>query len=353
MKLLSAFIIAVSFSAFASLFLSCKKDPPTVDPAKQDTLTDGWTMTTFDQQQFTNIRFQGNNGIAVSTLGIFGSSNGGVNWQQRSTYGNGAFGLGYAWQRNIGMDAIGNVVIPQGLVNGGPPHVLAISHDYINFSIIPDSHNYLNDIWFYGNNTGYAITANDQDTAIHFKKTIDGGTTWTTISIIPRMPPITNVGITKMSFVNSQVGWISTPYGVYKTTNGGLNWTFQYAPFGIISEICATDLNTVFIFHLAFVSGGLLPNLDKIVKSTDGGVTWQVVFTNNVYPSIEAIWFVSSSVGYIARGNYIYKTVDGGINWEKAVAINSSVCGFMDIYFSDANHGWACSHRGQILRFQK
>ena len=332
-----------------SLLASCSKPPPGIDDSqKKDTLTAGWTMNKINLEQFTNIRFVQNNGIAVSTSGIYNSTDGGVSWQRRFSYGNQVLGIGYAWRRNIGMDTAGNVIIPLGYGNRSSGiSSLITSHDFNNFSVVPDNL-LINDSWFWSSNNGYGISANDQDTSIHFMKTTNGGTSWTDLGVIPRKPIITNMGMTHLAFVNNQIGWASTPYGMYKTMNGGLDWTFQHAPSGIITHLSAVDANTCFI---KYFSNQAFNTVDRIARTTDGGANWQEVFNETTRISVEAIWFVNASTGYMSRGNGIYKSTDGGSSWSKVVAINSSQCGFTDIFFPDANHGWACSAGGQIVRF--
>jgi photosystem II stability/assembly factor-like uncharacterized protein len=340
--------ISFLYLVFTILAISCKKSPSldSKTNSSQDTLTTEWTMSKVNTQQFTNIRFVQNNGIAVSTTGIYGSDNGGLTWEQRSNYGNGAFGTGYAWRRNIGMDSAGNVIIPQGYGNVDATQAkLALAHDYKNFTVLDDNL-HINDTRFFTNNVGYAITANNQDTAIHFLKTVDGGISWLDVGTIPRMPLITNVGVTRLAFVNSQTGWASTPYGLFKTTNSGLSWSFQYAPPGIITNICAVDGNTCYAGLIAY-SG--LDDICTIIRTTDGGATWQQVFS--AINDFGAFWFVSADTGYKVGWKWIYKSTDGGVSWNKEVAIHSSQCGFTDIYFTDSNHGWACSAEGQIVRY--
>jgi len=338
----------------SSLLVSCKKTSPNDNnnTSSQDTLTAGWTMSKINLQQFTDIHFVQENGIVVSRTDIYGSNDGGETWTQRSNYGTEAFfGIGDdGWRRSIGMDSAGNVIISQGLLNGGEKDSLALSHDSNHFTILPDSFN-INDSWLSSNNVGFAITANDQDTSIHFLKTINGGTSWNTVSIIPRATLITNVGVTRLAFVNSQTGWVSTPYGLFKTTNGGLSWSLQYTPPGIITNLSAVDSYTCYIEFIAFRAWD---EIGTISKTTDGGINWQVVFSVTTGPGtdpIQAFQFVNATTGYMARGTSIYKSTDGGINWDKEVSIHSSLCSFEDIYFTDANHGWACSTEGQIVRY--
>jgi photosystem II stability/assembly factor-like uncharacterized protein len=345
-RLIHAGIVILGMSFLASCKKTSSSDNGTNAP--QDTLTAGWTMTKINTEQFTNIHFVQSNGIAVSTTGIYGSDNGGLTWQQRSDYGNGAFAIGYAWKRNIGMDGVGNVIVPQGYGNIDASQAkLALAHDYKNFTIVNDNV-HINDIRFVTNNVGYAITSNDQDTTIHFLKTVDGGTSWIDVSTIPRMPIITNVAVTRLAFVSSQTGWASTPYGLFKTTNGGSSWSFQYAPAGIIANICAVDEN---ICYAGFLNYQGANDVYTIIKTAVGGTTWQQVFS--AINDYEAFWFVTADTGYKVVGRWIYKSTDGGVSWNKEIAIHSSQCGFTDIYFTDPNHGWACSGEGQILRYVK
>ncbi|MCX8010343.1 MAG: hypothetical protein N3A61_04270, partial [Ignavibacteria bacterium] len=72
-------------------------------------------------------------------------------------------------------------------------------------------------------------------------KTTDGGQNW----IVIRTPNLFEA----LSFIDTLTGWAIEPNraGIYKTTNGGYNWQFQYAiqdslPPGLSAEpICFTD----------------------------------------------------------------------------------------------------------------
>jgi len=340
------FVVTISFS------VSCSKPSPTEngnnnnDP--RDTLASGWTMSRMDQQQFTNIYFVKNNGIAVSTSAVYSSADGGLSWQHRMDYGNYLYGLGAEFRRNIAMDSLGNAVIPLGILNtGGGPAKTLVTHNYTNFSEVTNDF-IISDNKFVKNKVGYAVTANDQETTIYFLKTTDGAVSWDTVSSLPLLPIVTNVDVTRLSFVDSLTGWITTPYGIFKTSDGGSNWLLQTAPQGIIINICAVDKNTCYV---EYYLNRALDRLDRIIKTTDGGSSWNIIFSKDTGPNVEALSFVTADVGYMVRWNRVYKTTDGGASWNPVVSINSSRCYFIDIYFADANHGWACSTDGQILRF--
>ena len=111
-------------------------------------------------------------------------------------------------------------------------------------------------------------------------KSTDSGVTWTrfstglpsatsmgrmTLSISPTNPLVIYVGISQI--ISSGAGL----YGIYKTTDGGSNWTLQatspnmYSGQGWYNIVCAVDPSNPAIVY----SSGL-----DCYKSTDSGVTW-------------------------------------------------------------------------------
>jgi len=55
---------------------------------------------------------------------------------------------------------------------------------------------------------------------------------------------------------------------------------------------------------------------------------------------------ILSRIKIVGAGKWIYKSSDGGLNWDKVVSIQSAQCYFTNIYFTDANRGWACPLKG-------
>jgi len=50
---------------------------------------------------------------------------------------------------------------------------------------------------------------------------------------------------------------------------------------------------------------------NDVYKTTDGGVTWNLVSTSNVYE----LSFPSDNIGYGNYDNDVYKTTNGGVTW--------------------------------------
>jgi len=87
----------------------------------------------------------------------------------------------------------------------------------------------------------------------------------------------------------------------------------------------------------------------EIIKTTDGGQSWQKIHTvtNNIM--LMALDFVSVNVGFVVGGEgTILKTTDGGNNW---VTISTPTTNTLtDIYFVNASVGYAVGAVGTILK---
>lgn len=182
-------------------------------------------------------------------------------------------------------------------------------------------------------------------------KTTDGGTTWTEQS------NGVSLGLLSVYFIDENNGYAAGDGGeIYKTINGGADWTSANVGF-TWSELGVSLLNSIFfIGEIGYVvgSGG------KIYKTNNGGRDWieQVSGTTN---NLNSVYFTDINVGYIVGGKYAYgygipgplnatilKTSDGGITWEAQASGTNyplySVC------FTDVNTGYAVGSNGIIIK---
>ena len=75
-----------------------------------------------------------------------------------------------------------------------------------------------------------------------------------------------------------------------------------------------------------------------VIKTTDGGDTWTRLTPEGI-PGLEAMSFVDLQTGYAGGwGDGLIKTIDGGITWE-TVAVVDEMLVVTDIEFKDPNHG--------------
>jgi hypothetical protein len=106
-----------------------------------------------------------------------------------------------------------------------------------------------------------------------------------------------------MYFFNSSTGFSGGAGSIYKTTNGGTNWTAIVNPgLGWVYGITFLNANTGFIAE----------GNGAVMKSTDSGNSWFVQQTGCLQ-TLYGISFVDVNTGYVVgTGGAILKTIDGG-----------------------------------------
>lgn len=105
--------------------------------------------------------------------------------------------------------------------------------------------------------------------------------------------------------------------------------------------------------HMADANVGVaVGDLGIIVRTTDGGIIWNLVSsptTNNLL----SVHFINASVGWIAGEYILLRTTDGGLSWNSVNSVSTSYSGYYEeITFIDANNGWIVvnSPMGTLLR---
>jgi photosystem II stability/assembly factor-like uncharacterized protein len=218
------------------------------------------------------------------------------------------------------------------------------------------------DITFINDQTGFLVTGNE------LFRSGNGGITW------EKMMKITSGK--RIAFKN-MIGYIIGDNGtIYKSTHMGDGWNKLNVNF-------TDNLNSVTLLHqdtlriagdtklFASDDGGktwktyAIANVDiedsyftssktghvackngKILKTSDGGLTWNVKLTTNVFPSnFFRIVFVNKNVGYASREfNYIYKTTDGGETWTMLASPDATY----EMCFFNENTGFIAGEHGAI-----
>ena len=193
--------------------------------------------------------------------------------------------------------------------------ITAISND-------PSNGQRYDDVFFLDKNTGWA--ANGFFAAIY--KTTDGGVNWTLQTDGNTLIPGGGLYFRNIEFLNANIGFIGTFQGkFFKTTDGGTTWAEVTNISPNPAGICG--INTV---GTATVYGvGLFSEPATLIKSTDSGDTWTSTDMSAHATALVEVKFFNEMIGYAAgksaTGGIVIKTTDGGTTWSEVY--NSGTAG--------------------------
>ncbi|MEP4531844.1 MAG: YCF48-related protein [Cyclobacteriaceae bacterium] len=136
-----------------------------------------------------------------------------------------------------------------------------------------------------------------------------------------------NVDEYAVDFLDSQTGYITGPNGfLYKTTDGGANWTTLTASTSAdFREIAFLNSDDGFVLFDA--------STDEYLYTQDGGDTWDT----GILPAVTTwneVLFINESIGFISStGGFLAKTTDAGASWSLIdLEIDRNI---VDISFND------------------
>ncbi len=185
----------------------------------------------------------------------------------------------------------------------------------------------------------------------HILKTTNRGSTWQEQGVTINY--YDNPSIEDIQFINENIGYAAggyvsgiDPYGmpinntlVIKTTNGGTNWEAIFNEEGN------------YIVSLSFVNSqvGYISKESALLKTIDGGESF-VVKPLPLHDLFNKVSFINENDGWIAgwKGK-IYRTTDAGDTWipQKVLTRNN----INDICFINDTLGWFVGNNGTIFRF--
>jgi len=292
------------------------------------------------------------------------TTDGGENWTE------------YPMGMPSGSQYFDSYVSPGGIINtAGAYGSMARSTDGGNTFIAPPTatKGYISNIKFVNDNTGYAVAGFSSGDIL---KTTDAGNTWVS-QITEYTTPIYGI-----SFRNAETGYLAGSISLYKTINGGTNWSKVYnstsneiftdifftsdntgyavGTYGVMKKttnaglswvsstvpIAGTGLNSVFFVNdnTGYVAG----EDNSASKTTNGGMTWQsmedIAQTSDM--SLNCVFFENENTGYIASDGAVHKTTNAGANW---VLSNSPHGAYNKVQFR-GNFGYAIGSEGRIIK---
>ncbi|RMF61400.1 MAG: M20/M25/M40 family metallo-hydrolase [Calditrichaeota bacterium] len=133
--------------------------------------------------------------------------------------------------------------------------------------------------------------------------------------------------------------WIVSEDKIYHSGDAGLNWEVQY-DLGSGTTLWS-------VFPLTTQEVYTVGENGRILKTTDGGNTWQIQ-SSPVGDFLFGVFFIDSNTGWICGDNgRILHTTNGGSSWSIQTTPTSSR--LYDIFFIDNQNGWAVGRNGTIL----
>ena len=233
----------------------------------------------------------------------------------------------------------------------------------------PEAHiTVMNAIHFINPNEGWAVGAErDPEVTLiqsYVLKTSDGGASWAVSRLNVKQVPTT------IFFIDSNNGWMGGatpplgeeegaggPSAILGTTDGGHSWQPQ-----INIPVSITDLT-----FLDAMNGWACGTKGAIYHTSDGGRTWNsqrselepgegpVNLTSEGLKQFRllGIQFTDGQNGFAAAASeeeslgYLISTSNGGTAWARKWKVADA--GVRDMFFLNANEGWALTDRGQYI----
>ncbi|MBK8982962.1 MAG: T9SS type A sorting domain-containing protein [Ignavibacteria bacterium] len=197
------------------------------------------------------------------------------------------------------------------------------------------------DLWFINENTGWVVQAGEDE----IYKTTNGGLNFTLQFSDPDGGYFRSV-----AFNNENLGWVGSLSGrLYKTTNSGENWIridtmISPPPVGVC------DISV--IGDSIMYGSGKYSGPTNIIKTTNAGLTFENIDMGAYSNYQVGVWFLDASTGFlgsrsniITEGSAMLRTTDAGITWSKVYKSLIQSEHVWNIYFVNDLLGYATIER--------
>jgi photosystem II stability/assembly factor-like uncharacterized protein len=228
-----------------------------------------------------------------------------------------------------GFDIRDNTVVLGGW--GGAPPTIGKSLYSIDRGItwmnsdVPDSVKAVKEIHIFDNNLVYGIgeilkTGSLYNFAGIFLQSTNGGQSFFRKGIIPDDV----ISLCKAAFLNPETGFVNAytdifTGGILKTTDGGFtwNWSYNYTTGSYIKGLSFYDTLNGFAF--GYDTTTVRP---VIIRTSDGGFSWVDIDFENCLTDIKAISSSRILASAISESGYeILLSTDNGVNWSVKMSV--------------------------------
>ncbi len=203
----------------------------------------------------------------------------------------------------------------------------------------------------------------------------DGGINWNQVT------HINSYNLWKIKFIDENVALMMAGSDIRKSTDGGMNWTDVPAPTIWAGDgVFFYDANTFFTTHddtiysttdaganwfsagidlpgsgsdieaIYFISAdiGFALSWDgAVLKSMDGGLSWNVITSSPIYGTGSHFWAINENILVAGLSEYIFLSTDGGDTWDNTFGPEGYIT---EIYFCDDQVGMVGTAEGELAR---
>jgi gliding motility-associated-like protein len=261
-----------------------------------------------------------NNGIVVGSNGTFGkTSDGGKTWVDNSNnvFAAAQIGFGKVIYPAINKMYFSSFNSLYTSPDQGSTIDVIFTEPNANGQIKGFSNIGQDKIWMAGYRSG-PTTAQRRSLIFRTVNASAVSPVWDTVGVFPTgtfVPQLNNI-----KFANQDTGYVCATRGkVYRTINGGSNWT-DVSPDTTVNSNGTNNYSGLSVVNgkTIFVGG----SSKKLFKSTDAGATWtdltlvlSTPSTISAFSSLSIIEMNDVNNGYMMAGNFLLKTSDGWATW--------------------------------------
>ena len=173
----------------------------------------------------------------------------------------------------------------------------------------------------------------------------NGGNSWTNSGMI------SNNNMSDLSMRNANTGYVVGRFGLFwKTSNGGVNWDTTRSNNPALTPFFCNGVDFI-DDNTGWITGGVagVGGNTKIWKTTDGGANWTEQTQNYSGPVGVRIEFLDANTGYTCGVNQVQKTTNGGTNWFYVTSGINTSSTYNGLSVVDANTVFASNSSSQIF----
>ena len=172
-------------------------------------------------------------------------------------------------------------------------------------------------------------------------RTVDGGATWQSANMSALAGSLVDVVFLDDLRGFAVGGTAGAVFGgravVLATEDGGATWTSRYVgpepPAGVGEWAWKITFPTPLVGYVSVERTEPAPGVGRLLKTTDGGITWTVLDVPGV-GSMQGAGFLTDMRGWVSGRGEAAETRDGGLTWTPTSSIDGSVNRFE--FFGDS-----------------